>query len=186
MGCLSSKQERNRVLMLGLDAAGKTTILHRIMGNNNDNKSTVPTIGFNVENFDYNDLKFTIWDLGGQDTTRNLWEHYFDKTQVIIYVIDSWDKERFQENKIELKKILNNNILNSQNTIYLIYLNKQDLNNTINKKEFIILFDIKSNDKYKNDLIYVQETSAINNKGINDGLDWISNTLKKLNELNKK
>ena len=64
-----------RVLMLGLDAAGKTTILYKLkLG---EVVSSVPTIGFNVETLEYKKTKFTVWDVGGQDKIRLLWRHYY-------------------------------------------------------------------------------------------------------------
>jgi small GTP-binding protein len=64
-----------RILMLGLDAAGKTTILYKFkLG---EVVSSVPTIGFNVETVEYKNVKFTVWDVGGQDKIRLLWRHYY-------------------------------------------------------------------------------------------------------------
>ena len=64
-----------RILMLGLDAAGKTTILYKLkLG---EVVSSVPTIGFNVETLEYKKIKFTVWDVGGQDKIRLLWRHYY-------------------------------------------------------------------------------------------------------------
>jgi small GTP-binding protein len=64
-----------RTLMLGLDAAGKTTILYKLkLG---EVVSSVPTIGFNVETVEYKNIKFTVWDVGGQTKIRLLWRHYF-------------------------------------------------------------------------------------------------------------
>ena len=64
-----------RILMLGLDAAGKTTILYKLkLG---EVVSSVPTIGFNVETVEYKNIKFTVWDVGGQDKIRQLWRHYY-------------------------------------------------------------------------------------------------------------
>jgi len=67
-----------RILMLGLDAAGKTTILYKLkLG---EVVSSVPTIGFNVETVEYKNIKFTVWDVGGQDKIRLLWRHYYQNT----------------------------------------------------------------------------------------------------------
>jgi len=67
-----------RILMLGLDAAGKTTILYKLkLG---EVVSSVPTIGFNVETLEYKKIKFTVWDVGGQDKIRLLWRHYYQNT----------------------------------------------------------------------------------------------------------
>ena len=64
-----------RILMLGLDAAGKTTILYKLkLG---DVVNSVPTVGFNVETVEYKNIQFTVWDIGGQTKLRLLWSHYF-------------------------------------------------------------------------------------------------------------
>jgi small GTP-binding protein len=83
-----------RALMLGLDAAGKTTILYKMkLG---EVVSSVPTIGFNVETVEFQKVKFTVWDVGGQDKIRQLWKHYFQNTQALIFVVDSSDKDRVE------------------------------------------------------------------------------------------
>ena len=65
---------------MGLDAAGKTTILYKLkLG---EIVTTIPTIGFNVETVEYKNISFTVWDVGGQDKIRPLWRHYFQNTQV--------------------------------------------------------------------------------------------------------
>lgn len=75
--------------MLGLDAAGKTTILYKLKLN--DSVSTIPTVGFNVECVSYKNVKFNVWDVGGQDKIRPLWRHYYTGTQGLIFVVDSAD-----------------------------------------------------------------------------------------------
>lgn len=66
-----------RVLMLGLDAAGKTTILYKLRLNKDEVITTIPTVGFNVESVMFNRVKFNVWDVGGQDKIRPLWRHYY-------------------------------------------------------------------------------------------------------------
>jgi len=84
--------EEVRILMVGLDAAGKTTILYKLkLG---EVVTTIPTIGFNVETVEYKNISFTVWDVGGQDKIRPLWRHYYANTQGIIFVIDSNDRDR--------------------------------------------------------------------------------------------
>merc|ERR1712232_1217152 len=74
-----------RVLMHGLDAAGKTTILYKLkLGKV---VTTIPTIGINVETIDYGRFAFTTWDIGGRDKSRALWRHYFAGTQAIVFVV---------------------------------------------------------------------------------------------------
>ena len=64
-----------RILMLGLDAAGKTTILYKLKLP--QPVTTIPTVGFNVETVTMGAVKFNIWDVGGQDKIRPLWRHYY-------------------------------------------------------------------------------------------------------------
>merc|ERR1711977_379754 len=72
---LFSGQQEVRILMLGLDAAGKTTILYRLQIG--EVVSTLPTIGFNVETLTYKNLKLQVWDLGGQSSIRPYWKCYY-------------------------------------------------------------------------------------------------------------
>src|SRR5687768_9386752 len=91
-----------RILMVGLDAAGKTTILFKLkLG---EVVTTIPTIGFNVETVEYKNISFTVWDVGGQDRIRPLWRHYFQNTQGLIFVIDSNDRDRIGEARQELER----------------------------------------------------------------------------------
>lgn len=73
--------------MLGLDAAGKTTILYKLKLN--QSVTTIPTVGFNVETVTYKNVKFNVWDVGGQDKIRPLWRHYYTGTQGLVFVVDS-------------------------------------------------------------------------------------------------
>merc|ERR1712147_93344 len=100
---LFSKQEM-RILMVGLDAAGKTTILYKLkLG---EVVTTIPTIGFNVETVEYKNIKFNVWDVGGQDKIRKLWRYYYQNTQGLIFVIDSNDRDRIEDVRDELAKML--------------------------------------------------------------------------------
>ena len=84
-----------RFLLLGLDAAGKTTILYQLrLG---EVVTTIPTIGFNVESIDAKKSKCTIWDVGGMNKIRPLWRHYLPNTEGLIFVVDLNDKERMEE-----------------------------------------------------------------------------------------
>merc|ERR1712222_252134 len=93
-----------RILMVGLDAAGKTTVLYRLkLG---EVVTTIPTIGFNVETVEYKNINFTVWDIGGQDKIRKLWRYYYQGTQGLIFVVDSSDRDRVDDAREELKKIV--------------------------------------------------------------------------------
>eukprot|EP01083_Nonionella_stella_P169332 574005_1 len=89
------KNKDYRLLMIGLDASGKTTILYRLKFGEYVN---IPNqIGFNVETIEYHNLHLTLWDVVGATKVRHLWHHYFENTHALIYVIDSNDRERFTE-----------------------------------------------------------------------------------------
>ena len=90
-----------RILMVGLDAAGKTTILYKLkLG---EVVTTIPTIGFNVETVEYKNISFTVWDVGGQDKIRPLWRHYYQNTQGLIFVVDSNDRDRIDDARDEYR-----------------------------------------------------------------------------------
>ncbi|KAJ6919635.1 hypothetical protein NC651_013548 [Populus alba x Populus x berolinensis] len=120
-----------RILMVGLDAAGKTTILYKLkLG---EIVTTIPTIGFNVETVEYKNVSFTVWDVGGQDKIRPLWRHYFQNTQGLIFVVDSNDRERVTEARDELHRMLSEDEL--RDATLLIFANKQDLPNAMSVSE---------------------------------------------------
>ena len=83
-------EKRARVCMLGLDAAGKTTILYKMKLD--ELITTIPTVGFNVEEITYQNLTITVWDVGGQKIIRNLWKHYLANNDAVIFVVDSSDR----------------------------------------------------------------------------------------------
>src|SRR5574343_1258217 len=93
-----------RILILGLDNAGKTTLLYKLQLN--QVIETVPTIGFNLETVTYKNLKLQVWDLGGQGTIRPYWRCYYPNTNAVIYVVDSADKERIEVAKQEMYAML--------------------------------------------------------------------------------
>uniref|UniRef100_A0A3B3SUW5 ARF GTPase 5 n=1 Tax=Paramormyrops kingsleyae TaxID=1676925 RepID=A0A3B3SUW5_9TELE len=120
-------KKQMRILMVGLDAAGKTTILYKLkLG---EIVTTIPTIGFNVETVEYKNICFTVWDVGGQDRIRPLWRHYFQNTQGLIFVVDSNDRERIAESAEELSKMLQEDEL--RDAVVLVFANKQDLPNAM-------------------------------------------------------
>ena len=80
-------------------------------------------IGFNVETVSYKNIKFQVWDLGGQTSIRPYWRCYYPNTQAIIYVIDSTDSDRLGISRDEFKAILEEEEL--KESLILVYANKQ-------------------------------------------------------------
>ncbi|CAK5076769.1 unnamed protein product [Meloidogyne enterolobii] len=173
-----------RILMVGLDAAGKTTILYKLkLG---EIVTTIPTIGFNVETVEYRNISFTVWDIGGQDKIRPLWRHYFQNTQGflsyflsklifkgLIFVVDSNDRERAGEAREELMRMLAEDEL--RDAVLLVFANKQDLPNAMNAAEVTDKLGLHT---LRNRNWYIQATCATSGDGLYEGLDWLSNQLK--------
>lgn len=112
-----------KLLVLGLDNAGKTTILRSISEENI--KNIKPTEGFNIKNLAVEGVNLCVWDLGGQKILREYWSNYFDKTSALIFVVDSADEMRLKEAGDELNKLLNEEKL--KNIPVMIFANKQDM-----------------------------------------------------------
>ncbi|XP_067683386.1 ADP-ribosylation factor 1-like [Haliotis asinina] len=160
-----------RILMVGLDAAGKTTILYKLkLG---EIVTTIPTIGFNVETVEYKNISFTVWDVGGQDKIRPLWRHYFQNTQGLIFVVDSNDRERIGEAKEELNRMVQEDEL--REAIILVFANKQDLPNAMTVSDIRDKLGLSS---LKNREWYTQSACATSGDGLYEGLDWLSTKLK--------
>lgn len=165
-------KKQMRILMVGLDAAGKTTILYKLkLG---EIITTIPTIGFNVETVEYKNIAFTVWDVGGQDKIRPLWRHYFQNTQGLIFVVDSNDRERVAEAERELHNMLQEDDL--RDAVLLVFANKQDLPNAMNVSD---LTDKLGLNQLKQRKWYIQSTCATQGNGLYEGLDWLSNELAK-------
>mmetsp|Transcript_19840 Transcript_19840/g.36971 ORF Transcript_19840/g.36971 Transcript_19840/m.36971 type:complete len:195 (-) Transcript_19840:47-631(-) len=164
--------QEKRLLLLGLDAAGKTTLLYSLKLN--ECVHAVPTVGFNVEHITYKKLDMTMWDVGGQDKIRRLWNHYYRGTDALIYVVDSCDRDRIEEARIELHKILTNDEVKQTNRAVLVYANKQDLPGALNPAEIVQRLQLNSINSIE---WYCQGSTAINGGGLYEGLDWLNKTL---------
>jgi len=163
----------NKILMLGLDNAGKTTILHKLKFN--IYTPTLPTIGFNVEQVDYKNIHMLVWDIGGQTTIRRLWKHHFDHTDAIIFVIDASDTERMVDAKEEIDSLMEDEQL--KNASLLVFANKLDLANTTIPK-IIEELGLHKLDRNWN----VQGSIAPTGEGLYEGLEWLSQDIKKKNK----
>ncbi|PAA67461.1 hypothetical protein BOX15_Mlig005039g1 [Macrostomum lignano] len=170
MGKLLSKLFDNRelrILMLGLDAAGKTTILYKLKLRSS--VTTIPTVGFNVETVTYKNVKFNVWDVGGQEKIRPLWRHYYAGTQGLVFVVDSTDRDRIDEARLELHRILEDREM--RHSIVLVLANKQDLPNAMRPNEVQDRLGLA----YLGDRTwYVQPTCAVTGEGLYEGLTWLT------------
>lgn len=158
------------IVILGLDSAGKTTVLYRLQFNEFVN--TVPTKGFNTEKIkvtlgNSKTVTFHFWDVGGQEKLRPLWKSYTRCTDGIVFVVDSVDVERMEEAKTELHKITR--ISENQGVPVLIVANKQDLRNSLSLSEIekmLAMSELSSSTPW-----HLQPTCAIIGDGLKEGLE---------------
>lgn len=155
-----------RILILGLDNAGKTTLLYRLKIG--EVVTTIPTIGFNVESVTYKNLNFNVWDLGGQTSIRPYWRCYYSNTAAVVFVIDSTDVERLETAAGELRAMLDEEEL--RDAALLVFANKQDqpgAKGAGDISEALRLGELKDRNWS------IMACSAIDGRGVNEGMDWL-------------
>lgn len=181
-----------RLLMLGLDAAGKTSqtvpssrlpllaasispfstsltdlsipaILYKLKLH--QDATTIPTVGFNVETVTYKNIRFNVWDVGGQDKIRPLWRHYFSGTQGLVFVVDSSDRTRIDEARQELQRIINDREM--RDALLLVFANKQDIPGGMTPAEVTEKLQLH---KLKDKIWYVVPSCATSGEGLFEGL----------------
>jgi ADP-ribosylation factor-like protein 1 len=159
-----------RILILGLDGAGKTTILYKLQCG--EVVTTLPTIGFNMETLTYKNITFQVWDLGGQTSIRPYWRCYYENAMAVIYVVDSSDIDRLALSKDELHAMLQEEEL--KDAALLVFANKQDLPGAMSDADVSAALGL---DQLKKRQWAIFKTSAIKGTGLYEGLDWLVNAL---------
>ncbi|KZW03909.1 ARF/SAR superfamily [Exidia glandulosa HHB12029] len=168
-----SKDKETRILMLGLDSAGKTTILYKLQIG--EVVATIPTIGFNVETVQYKNIKFQVWDLGGQTSIRPYWRCYFPNTAAIIYVIDASDHDRLQTSRSELLTMLSDDEEELRGVPLLVFANKQDVDGALKPGEISDALGLAGGETGRE--WSVRGSCAIKGDGLEEGLDWLVNVI---------
>jgi len=172
MGLLSilkkmKKDEReSRILMLGLDNAGKTTVLKKL--SDEDISHIMPTQGFNIKSLVHEGFKLNVWDIGGQKTIRPYWSNYFESSDALVYVIDSSDSRRLAESGQELRELLAEDKLGG--VPLLVFANKQDLLQAVSADEIagqLALGNIADR------TWTIQACSAKTGEGLQEGMEWM-------------
>ncbi|MFQ6619821.1 hypothetical protein Gotur_000326, partial [Gossypium turneri] len=175
------------ILMVGLDAAGKTTILYKLkLG---EIVTTIPTIDRGIQEHQFHCLG--CWWPGqgtvtyiinckgcikrfylGHFCIRPLWRHYFQNTQGLIFVVDSNDLDRVVEARDELHRMLNEDEL--RDAVLLVFADKQDIPNAMNAAQITDKLGLHS---LRQRHWYIQSTCATSGEGLYEGLDWLSNNI---------
>merc|ERR1712032_243888 len=160
------KEKEIRILILGLDNAGKTTIVKKLKGG--DLNSISPTLGFSIETLEFRGLNLNIWDIGGQTSLRAYWKNYFEETDGLVWVVDSNDKMRLADCKKELYTCLEQEKL--AGATLLIYCNKQDVEGALTPDEIKEFLDLESITTRHWGVI---PCSAMTGLGVFEGIDWL-------------
>ncbi|KAK9410626.1 ADP-ribosylation factor-like 5A [Crotalus adamanteus] len=163
--------QEHKVIIVGLDNAGKTTILYQF--SMNEVVHTSPTIGSNVEEIVVNNTRFLMWDIGGQESLRSSWNTYYTNTEFVIVVVDSTDRERISVTKEELYKMLAHEDLRKAGL--LIFANKQDVKNCMTVAEISQFLKLTS---IKDHQWHIQACCALTGEGLCQGLEWMMSRLK--------
>ncbi|XP_034692500.1 ADP-ribosylation factor-related protein 1-like [Vitis riparia] len=169
---LFSKAEFH-VLILGIDKAGKTTLLEKLKALYTNLEGLppdriVPTVGLNIGRVELSNTKLVFWDLGGQPSLRSIWEKYYEEAHAVVFVIDASCPSRFEDSKSALEKVIRHEDL--QGAPLLILANKQDLDNAASSDELARYLDLKNLDER----IYIFEAvSTFDGMGIKESMDWL-------------
>jgi len=159
--------EEHKLCLVGLDNAGKTTILYQFLMN--EVVHTSPTIGSNVEEVVWNNLHFIMWDLGGQESLRTAWNTYYSNTEFILLVVDSTDRERLTITKEELHRMLQSDELSKASV--LVFANKQDVEGCMTAAEISTQLNLQSLRSHR---WQIQSCCALTGEGLYQGLEWVA------------
>ncbi|KAJ2559880.1 ADP-ribosylation factor-like protein 2 [Coemansia sp. RSA 1933] len=163
---LRAKEKEVRILVLGLDNAGKTTIMKRVTGEPIDTIS--PTLGFNITTLELDGYKVNFWDVGGQRTIRAYWRNYFEQTDGIIWVVDSADRQRIDLCRQELAALLKQDRL--AGAALLVFANKQDIQGAMSEDAIRGALELDSLDTHH---WAIHACSAVTGDNLLDGIKWI-------------
>ncbi|TGJ87433.1 hypothetical protein E0Z10_g1343 [Xylaria hypoxylon] len=152
--------------MIGLDSAGKTTIVKKIM--NEDINTVSPTLGFIIKTIDYEGYKLNIWDVGGQKTLRSYWRNYFEKTDALIWVVDTTDRLRIDDCREELHGLLQEERLSGASL--LVFANKTDIQGCMDEAEILQGLQLKAIRSHR---WHVLRCSAVTGENLREGLAWV-------------
>ena len=162
--------KKMRLIMVGLDAAGKTTILYKLkLG---EVLTQIPIIGICLEMVEFRDVSILAWDVGGSYKIRPLSLDYYKNVQGLIFVVDSIDRDRIEDAREELHRLVNEELL--KEAVVLVLANKQDLPGAMTTEEITEKLELCSI-RGRNWLI--QGCSAIHGEGLFEGLEWISTAI---------
>eukprot|EP00904_Undaria_pinnatifida_P001826 jgi/Undpi1/11644/HiC_scaffold_36.g13939.m1 len=161
-----------RILVVGLDNSGKSTLIEHIKPTKATTFEPTPTVGFQVQEFAKNNINFTVFDMSGQSRYRTLWEHYFCDVHAIIFVVDSTDRVRMCVAKEELEEVLRNNEVRASGLPILVYANKGDLPGSMTPHECANELGLSGRDDEQTPW-HIERSNAIEGSGVEEGINWL-------------
>lgn len=172
---LGIKRKEADILVVGLDNSGKTTIINHFKPEEQKSVDIVPTIGFNIEKFKVKNLTFTAFDMSGQGRYRNLWEHYYQNAQGIVFVVDSADSLRMVVAKDELEMMLQHKDIKDRPIPVLFFANKMDLRESMSSVKVSQALGL---DTVKNKPWHICSSNAVTGEGLQEGVEWLTDQLR--------
>ena len=173
---LKKSDKEAKILVLGLDNAGKTTLL-KFLSNDTPSKIEEPTKGFNVKTICKDGFKLNVWDIGGQSAIRTYWENYYDRTDALVFVVDSSDDYRLDETTSVFKILLAEPKL--EKVPILVFANKQDKSDALQPNEIMEKMELSSISDRK---WSINACVATTGEGVEEGMKWLVETVSKSQE----
>mmetsp|Transcript_17730 Transcript_17730/g.42210 ORF Transcript_17730/g.42210 Transcript_17730/m.42210 type:complete len:179 (+) Transcript_17730:10-546(+) len=170
MGGVFSKKAFVRVLIVGLDGSGKTSLLFRLKVG--QMLPTLPTQGWHAQLVKSGRMRFLFWDVGGTPTLRPLWRHHYHGTHAVIFVVDAADCGRLEEAAEALHLVMNDPEL--RDAVLLVLANKQDVPGALGPEEVSRLLHLEPLCRNGQRATRVQATSAVYGTGLSETIDWLS------------
>ena len=167
---IKQKEKEIRILILGLDNAGKTTVVRKLMGAPID--EIEPTLGFTIQTMPHPaGYTLHVWDVGGQKSLRAYWRNYFEATDGLVWVVDSTDHRRLEDCRAALHQLLQEERLAA--ATLLVLCNKQDAAGALTVQEIAKTLQVDRLVNSATRHYKMQPCSAFNGQGLVEGLDWM-------------
>ncbi|KAJ5637576.1 ARF/SAR [Penicillium lividum] len=164
-------ERETRIIIVGLEGAGKTTILQQLKSDGITTDFPIP--GFGVKKIEHKNITLTAWNMDVRNEIRSLGRNYFHNTEGIIFVVDSSDPRIYQA-RAELEFLLQQDEL--KKALLLVVANKQDLADAMSSTEIYETLDLQN---VRQNNWYIQSASATSGDGLPEGLEWLTINIKR-------
>ena len=163
-----------RILVIGLDNSGKTTLINHIKPKKAATFEVTPTVGYQVEEFTKHNLNFTVLDMSGESRYRTLWEHYYPTVQALIFVLDSTDKVRMCVARDELDELLSHPEIKDRSLPILFFANKMDVPGAMTPVDCMKTMALE---RISNKAWHITSSNALTGTGVDEGVGWLAEKL---------